>query len=336
MTKKLVSVIIPCRNEANTIASVLNDLANQKLKDPYEVIVADGYSDDETWNVLQDYERTGSYPYDLILLRNSSRGISQALNLMVANAVGDYIVRLDGHCKIGPEYLGSIVSKLRMPGVDIIGPRIKYLPPNQTLEAEVIAAVLNSPFGNGGTPSRNDLLAPVRVKHAVMSCYHRRVWEKIGGYDEKLFSNEDFDFDFRGNLAGFEAYALPVPTYYVISRANLPALTRQRWRYGFAKAMVLRKFPSSLHFRQLVPILLFPGLLLATFWPFLLVGFVMVYLLITIVVLVRSDLAKEVSGLSGWVKTGIIGLVTAVIVHFVWSAGVWGGLLRVPLGRIDR
>lgn len=321
----VVSVIIPCRNEANTIASVLEDLAKQKYEAPYEVIVADGYSDDETWDILRAHEQAGGYPYQLKLLRNSARGIPQALNLLVANAIGEYIVRIDGHSRIAPDYLKSIVAALRMSGVDVVGPRIKHLPSDQTLKAEVIAAVLNSSFGNGGTPSRNYLPSAVPVKHAVMSCYRRKVWEKIGGYDEGLISNEDFDFDYRANLAGFKVYAAPIPTFCVISRPNLLALARQRWRYGLAKAQLLRKFPKSLHIRQLVPILALPGLVLAAFWPVLLVGLGLVYLFITIAVLKQSDLAQKVSGLGGWIKTGFIGFITAMIVHFVWSAGVWWG-----------
>src|SRR5712691_7411661 len=115
MTKMiLVSVVIPCRNEANTIASVLEDLANQNVKEPYEVMVADGLSDDGTWNVLKAHEAKRSYPYQMRLLRNRLRRTPHALNLLVANAVGEYIVRIDGHSRNSQNYLNSIVAMLKM------------------------------------------------------------------------------------------------------------------------------------------------------------------------------------------------------------------------------
>jgi glycosyltransferase involved in cell wall biosynthesis len=319
----LLSVIIPCRNEANAITPVLQDLSRQLFDGPYEVVIADGCSTDGTWEILQAYQRKGGYPYRLKLLKNPARGVPQALNLMVADAAGDYIVRVDAHAKIPPDYVAGIADALSA-GVDVVGPAIKYCPAVQTLEAQVIAALLNSRFCNGGTPSRSSLSQPARVKHAVMSCYHRRVWERIGGYDEALTSNEDFDFDYRANLAGFTVCALGAPTFYAISRPRLWSLALQRWRYGIAKARVLRKFPASLHVRQLVPILALPLTLLAALAPVLLATFGLVYLAVTLAVLLRSDLAAEVGGRT-WLKIATVGTAAALIVHFVWSAGVWWG-----------
>ena len=59
-----LSVVIPCKNEVATIGQVLRDLADQSLQETFEVIVADGLSNDDTRNVLTRFS-TLDLPYHL-------------------------------------------------------------------------------------------------------------------------------------------------------------------------------------------------------------------------------------------------------------------------------
>ena len=55
---KKVSVIIPARNENQTIGSLLTDLKNQSISDnKFEVIVIDDHSDDSTAEIVSDFSR---------------------------------------------------------------------------------------------------------------------------------------------------------------------------------------------------------------------------------------------------------------------------------------
>ncbi len=323
-----VSVVVPCRNEREGIVAVLQDLAGQDFPGNYEVIVADGDSNDGTWEQLQRRRAEERYPYTLVLLRNPRRGIARAMNLMVAHARGQHIIRVDAHCSVGSDYVRTLVEALKTPGRDVVGPTVVHVASADTLTGRVIAAVLNHRLGNGGMPSRNRLRVPLKVDHTVMSCYHRRVWEAMGGYDESLLTNEDFDFDYRASRAGLGVYSLPAPVYYAYSRSTLRGLLAQRWRYGFWKGRVIRKHPRSLKFRQLVPMLALPLALATVALPPTFVALILSYLILVGVAAGSRSVRTEKSGRGSWLRVYALTFMAMVVVHFVWAAGLWWGLLR--------
>jgi succinoglycan biosynthesis protein ExoA len=321
-----ISVVIPCRNESNWVLRVLEDLAQQRVAEKFEVLVADGESEDGTWEILQDFKATSKLPFELVLLRNHRVAIPNALNLLVEHARGKYIVRVDAHSRISKDYLAQITKSLKSGMCDVAGPRIEFIPASGQAVARVIASVCNSRMGNGGTPSRTRLQHPVRVDHTVMSCFARNVWNGIGGYDETLRANEDFDYDFRAAKAGYKVLSLPNPIYSLVARGNLGALIRQRWRYGFWKAQVLKKFPSSLKLRQLLPMLALPFAFCFPMYPMYFAIAATVYILMVAASLDIGLLREQGINPLRWIKIALLSLTVMLLIHFVWSAGVWYGL----------
>lgn len=341
----LVSVVIPCLNERSTIAQVLADLSAQDFSESFEVVLADGGSTDGTTDFIHSLVADGSFSFPLRILENPKRIIPAGLNCAVAAAVGEIIVRVDGHSRLPNDYLAAMVAALRAGPYQVVGPRILLIPAGPGFVAGAIVALLASPFGTGGTASRSQLTSPRRVAHAVMSCYRREVWQKLGGYDEQLASNEDFDFDYRAGLSGFYIAALPEPEFRLVARASLAALARQRWRYGWWKAAVLKKYPRSLHLRQAVPVIALllalvgvPVLCLKPNGLIFLVVFFGVYLLVCVAMaLMAWRSAPKYGGLASWIRSIKQGLATVVlapvifpIIHGVWAAGV---LVGIPCNR---
>lgn len=319
-----LSVIIPCRNEVRSIGGLLDDLAGQGVE-PLTVVVADGMSDDGTWDLLRNRAEEARDPFVLVPVRNPDRAIPHGLNRAVEAAPDGIIIRLDAHGRIGPGYLRVIAAAIGGSRELLVGPRIVMVPGREAVVARVIAAVLDSRAGNGGTPSRCRIREPRRAGHAVMSCWHRAVWAGNGGFDESLLANEDFAFDWAARSRGCAVLALPEPVYRLAARATLPALARQRWRYGWWKAAVLRRSPSSLHARQLVPVLMLvaapPLAVLAPWW---LAGLALAWVgLVWAAVLPGAVRARSAS------IPAVLGLapIVVAIVHFVWAAGLLAGLL---------
>src|SRR5215212_4206047 len=189
-----LSVVIASRNEVATIGELLRDLADQSYPESFEVVVADGLSNDGTREVLAKFQ-TLDLPYRLRVVDNPARTIPHAWNAAIAEACGKYIIPLGSHTRLPSDYLESIVNALREPGRDVVGPTTRMGPGASTNLAKEIALALNTKLGTGGTVGRGNVREPTRVDHAVWHCYRREVWEAIGGYDEGLLTNEDFDFD---------------------------------------------------------------------------------------------------------------------------------------------
>src|SRR5205823_5414962 len=113
----------------------------------------------------------------------------------------------------------------------------------------------------------------------------KSLWQDLGGFDERLWSNEDYDFNFRVRERGLEVLLDPAIrcTYY--ARPTLRSLARQYSRYGWWKARMLLHHPRSIRWRQLIPAMLVPGLFVAAMgmmlrdervWPFMLVMYPLV------------------------------------------------------------
>src|SRR5438445_10016272 len=93
-----VSIIVPVRNEAANIRRIVLDLARQDhpISD-YEILVIDGQSEDATRDIVRELQQT--IP-NLYLFKNPRRLASAARNIGVEISQGDYIVIVDGHCRI--------------------------------------------------------------------------------------------------------------------------------------------------------------------------------------------------------------------------------------------
>lgn len=322
----MVSVIIPCRNEEESILSVLQSLLAQEINElELEVIISDGESEDKTLEVIRSFlQKFANKNIDLRVLTNKKRNIPCALNLAVSESRGDYIIRIDAHSKFEKNYIADIINGIRENNADVVGPSIKNYSDNEGEFANSVICILNHPLGNGGTLSRNKISKPKLVKHTVMSCYKRHVWKSIGGYDETMLSNEDFEFDFRANIAGFSIFSLPVPNYFMKVRSNIKEFAIQRFRYGFWKYKVYRKHPSSLHLRQLIPILAFFMAVTGMFFP--------VFLVIQLAGLV---LVAEIIRLSAKNKVSRSSLFLVLCInYYVWSAGfLWSAFQDILFSR---
>ena len=115
----LVSIVIPCRNEAAHIATVLKNVNEQDYPtSSIEVLVADGQSDDNTREIVQNFNDTVR---KVILLDNPERIVPYALNKAIALAKGQYIIRLDAHTVYASNYVSKIMETFASTGADIVG-----------------------------------------------------------------------------------------------------------------------------------------------------------------------------------------------------------------------
>jgi len=244
-----VSVVMPVRNEARFIANTLETVLQQDYPaDRFEVIVADGMSDDGTQDILRDIEAR----YDqLRVITNQGRIVTTGLNVAINKAHGDVIIWLGGHALIARDYIRSNVALLdEHPEAWIVGGPLIHTADRRFGKAVAIA--MSHPLGVGNA---NHHFADFEgyVEGAPFPAIRRCVFDRIGYFDERLVRNQDDEFYYRIRQAGGKIYVTPRTrcTYFV--REHIGQLFRQQFQYSFWRIPVMRKHRQPTTLRQLVP-----------------------------------------------------------------------------------
>ncbi|HEX2999458.1 MAG TPA: glycosyltransferase family 2 protein [Armatimonadota bacterium] len=244
----VVSIVIPCRNEDCYIEECLRGvLAFDQPPGGFEVIVADGMSDDGTRNIVS---RIATVDPRVRLLDNPKRNTPCALNVGIRAARGEIIVRVDAHTEYARDYLCRCVEVLQETGADNVGG--PWVAKGKSYLQRAIAAAFASPFAVGGARGhRADFEGPVDTVY--LGCWRKSILERIGLFDEELIRNQDDELNFRLQLAGGKIWQSPRIRSWYTPRASLRNLFRQYWQYGYWKVRVMQKHGRPASLRHLVP-----------------------------------------------------------------------------------
>jgi len=245
-----VSVILPLRNEELYIERGLLAILSQDYPlDHIEILIADGMSTDRTPEIVRRF--AALYPAVKIhLLQNPGKIVPTGLNLALHRAVGEMILRVDGHTAIAPDYVRQCVLALQRSGADNVGGRMDAY--GSSLFGQAVALATSTPFGVGG--SRFHYLDQEEMVDTVyMGAWPRRVFEKIGLFDEELVRDQDDEFNYRLRAHGGRILLSPAIRSEYIVRSTPRTLWRQYYQYGYWKVRVLQKHPRQMSLRQFVP-----------------------------------------------------------------------------------
>lgn len=104
------SIIIPARNEALHISYLLSDLQNQEFeKSAFEIILVDDHSEDNTKEIAEELIlQMGNL--HIIELKSHEHGKKKAIESAVNKSKGELIITIDADCRVGKNWLSTIVS----------------------------------------------------------------------------------------------------------------------------------------------------------------------------------------------------------------------------------
>ncbi len=325
-----VSIIVPCYNEEATIGLLLEALLLQSYpRRQMEVIVADGLSQDRTREVIAAFQQT--HPdLPVSIQDNPIRTIPSGLNVAAGAACGEVLVRLDAHCIPVPGYVGCCVDAIEAGKGSVVGGVWAIQPGGKGFIAQGIARAAAHPLGVGDAMYRLGA-AEGPVDTVPFGAFRRSLYQQMGGFDEGLLSNEDYEFYTRVRAAGGVIWLDPAIRSTYIARATLPALARQYWRYGFWKLKMLQQHPRSLRWRQALPPLFVLSLLV--------LGIISIFLPVAGTVLLAEIalyvLALGAAGLHAAIRQSqpllLPGLVLAIAtMHFSWGGGFLWSIFSAP------
>ena len=242
-----VSIIMPVRNEAASLDAALASVCSQATDTSVEVIVLDDHSTDSSRSII---ERLAARDERVRLVSSQRRGIPQALNCGLEAARGRYLVRVDGHSIVPSDYVQTLLDHIRSDACEGAGGHKRAV--GQGSFGRAVAAAHGSRFGIGDSKYHYSQQQEL-VDHIPFGAYITELARAIGGWDEGLRTNEDYDFDFRYQQAGGRLLFDPAIVVDWRVRETPARLARQYHAYGRGKFRTLARHPSSLHLRWLVP-----------------------------------------------------------------------------------
>lgn len=318
-----ISFIVVAYNAAGSLGALLEDLLAQTIPhEQIEALLVDSASTDATRAIMLDFAK--ATPFEVKVLDNPKRWLASGINVALAAATGDAIIRLDAHARIPKDFLENNLRALAR-GEDIVGGCVLGGAPSGAWES-VLRTVDTSRFCGGAAPFRNGGEARY-VDTLAYALYRREVYDKVGLYDERLRRTEDNDMHYRMRKAGYRFYFSPDIVSYHAARATMRGQLRQKWGNGYWIGRTMRIQPRCFAPRHLIPALfvlaLLCCLLLLPFsaWPLLLL--LSAYLACDLVFAVRGALSQESGRLLALLTLPFL----FPAVHVVYGVGTLAGLL---------
>ena len=227
---KLVSILIPTKDLADTLDVCLKSIFTQTTYPNYEVIVIDNGSTEaktkrclELWQQQQP-DRFSYYDYDVPF------NYSQINNYAVSKAQGDYLLFLNNDTEvITPDWLEAMVEQAQRPSIGAVGSLLLY--PDDTIQHAGVVLGIGGVAGHSHKHfhvSQSGYISQAvsinnysAVTGACMMC-RREVFEAVDGFEERLaIAFNDVDLCLKIASEGYRNIYLPhVALYHYESKSR--------------------------------------------------------------------------------------------------------------------
>ena len=248
-------MVIPVLDGAAVVAGAIDSALAQDYEGPLEVVVAVGPSRDGTEAIVDSHIRADPR---VRRVPNPSGATPAGLNAAVRAASGTVIVRCDAQARLPAGYVRRAVALLEETGAVNVGGI--QAAEGTTFVQRAVALAQTTPLGVGDARYRTGG-DPGPVDTVYLGVFRREALEQVGGFDESMLRNQDYDLNWRLRQAGGVVYFHPDLRVAYRPRSGIGPLARQYFQYGTWKRVMLRRHPASLRWRQLVPPVLLVGLL---------------------------------------------------------------------------
>lgn len=226
------SVVIACRNGAALIGETLEAVLAQEWDRPWEVILADNGSTDDTVRVFETFAARHPEIPMRVVDASGRPGKAFAMNVGVAAAAAPAIIVCDSDDVPAPGWLRAMGEALR--AHDLVAARSE------------VRRLNHGPLGSyreiPGDGVYQLPFAPYceSIAGALMG-FTRRLHAAVGGFSDDL-RIEDDAFCIRAHLAGFAITRVPEAVVHYRLRQDLPSVYRQARHYGEQDVALSRQY----------------------------------------------------------------------------------------------
>ncbi len=229
------SVVIPAYNAAATIRACLDALSHQTLPvNEYNIIVVDDGSSDATAQIAEQVE-------GVQVVRMEHRGAAAARNRGAAAASGEILLFTDADCAPASDWAATLLAPFADLAKNIVGAKGAY----RTAQRERVARFVQLEYEEKYARLRRYAL--IDFIDTYSAAYRRAIFLENRGFDESFpaASVEDQEFSFRLARQGYRMVFVPQAVVEHRHPASLWAYARRKFRIGYWKVRVHRRFPEK-------------------------------------------------------------------------------------------
>ena len=228
MSDALLSVVVPAHNAAGTIGACVAALRHQIIDRPFEIIVVDDGSSDETAAVARAAGAT--------VLTTPRGRPAAARNAGIRAARGEIVCCTDADCTPRPDWLAQIVHPFDDPA--LVACKGTYATCQTSLVARFVQLEYEDKYDLLHEQTRIDFI------DTYSAAYRRDVLLANDGFDERFDYLEDQELSFRLAARGYHMVFQPAAVVKHLHSATVRAYLRKKGIIGYWKAQVVRRFPG--------------------------------------------------------------------------------------------
>lgn len=326
MNKKIdypkVSFITPVLNEEATIKSCLDSLL--KLDYPIkkiEILIAKGPSTDKTNEIIDIFAKKYN---NIRILKNPTGNTAVGRNICIEHSSGEMLMNYSGHVIAEKNLLKILALKLLNSPEEIVAVGCSNISPEkQNFIGKVAGVVFSSFLGGKNLFVQNAEFKEERFSdHISFSCYRKKIVEKVGNFDPSFWCGQDAELDLRLLKEGYKILYTPKTKVYHFKRATIRSLFRQMYRYGIARAKMVKKHPKTLKIFHLFGLFFILGIILLiilTLLQIIPIWLILIFILIYILSSIFSSIQVT--------KRPIL-IISSILFYFLVHFGYGIGFIR--------
>lgn len=309
-----ITICVIAYNEEQTLPAILKDIAAQDYAHgSMEVVLVDSASSDHTKKIMQEFAAQNTTQPDMgfvsvSVLDNPKRTLPCGWNVALKAYRGEAILKVDAHASIPKDFVTKNVAVLES-GEDVCGGQRPNIIEQPTPFRNTLLLAESSMFGSSIAPYRNNP-GKSYVKSMFHAAYRRKVFETIGGFDERLARTEDNEIHYRMRKAGFKLCFDPEIISYQHIRPDLGKMLKQKYANGYWIGLTTGVCAPCLSLYHFVPFAFVMAIILSVLFC---TGFAIAG---SITALSEAALVifKVIAGLTGlmWVLYGLLAVIMAL------------------------
>jgi GT2 family glycosyltransferase len=210
-----VSVVVVTWNRRDLLRSCLQSLTLQQLNKPFEVVVVDNGSVDDSCEMVE-HEFSRAAAFRLKLIRNpTNRGYCAANNQGFRASESEFIALLNNDAEADAQWLSALTRAFDdRPDVGMAASKILVHEDPRRIDKVghlIYPDGQNRGRGTGELDTgQYDKIEEVLWPDGCAAMYRRAMLDQIGGFDEDFFAyGDDAELGLRGRIAGWTCLYIP-------------------------------------------------------------------------------------------------------------------------------